>query len=140
MIWDSHPLALGATPKQVWIDGITQLENPFTVEKPFTFQSLPSIPDFEKEVKAAIKYQGLPPLSTSLAKADTIVFTNVGSVYQRSWPGIREVSSIRDDGPGVVVVQNGEISCFGSQQACLGSIKSSDETFESFDLQGGAIW
>ena len=28
VIWDSHPLALGATPRQIYIDGAHQLENP----------------------------------------------------------------------------------------------------------------
>ena len=25
VLWDSHPLRLGATPRQVWIDGVIQL-------------------------------------------------------------------------------------------------------------------
>ncbi|KAI0710537.1 hypothetical protein C8Q76DRAFT_858520 [Earliella scabrosa] len=25
VLWDSHPLALGATPQQVWIDGVAQI-------------------------------------------------------------------------------------------------------------------
>ncbi|GAA5872453.1 hypothetical protein JCM1840_006065 [Sporobolomyces johnsonii] len=28
VLWSSHPLALGATPQQVWIDGVPQLEKP----------------------------------------------------------------------------------------------------------------
>ena len=132
-------MALGATPKQVWIDGIAQIENPYVLEKPITFQSLPTTPDFDKQAKAAIEYQGLPPLTPSQAKADTIVFTNVSSVYERSWPTIREVFSTRDGEPGVVVVRKGEIACFGSRHACLASIGSLGQEFESFDLQGGSI-
>jgi hypothetical protein len=139
VIWDSHPLALGATPKQVWIDGIAQIENPYVLEKPITFQSLPTTPDFEQQAKAAIEYQGLPPLTPIRAKADTIVFTNVSSVYERSWPTIQEVFSARDGEPGVAVVRKGEIACFGSRHACLASISSLDQEFESFDLKGGSI-
>jgi len=133
-------LALGATPKQVWIDGIAQIENPYVSEKPVTFQSLPATPDFEKQMKAAIEYQGLPPLTPSRAKVDTIVFTNVSSVYERGWPTIQEVFSARDGEPGVVVVRKGEIACFGSRHTCLVSISSVDQEFETFDLQGGSIW
>ena len=132
-------MALGATPKQVWIDGIAQIENPYTSEKPITFQSLPTTPNFEKEAKAAIQYQGLPPLAPSRATADIIVFTNVSSIYERSWPSIQEVFSARDDEPGVVIVRKGEIACFGSRHTCLEPINTLDQTFETFDLQGGSI-
>lgn len=138
-MWDSHPLALGATPKQVWIDGIAQIGYPYISEKHSAFQSLPKTPDFDKEAKAAIEYQGLPPLMPSRAKADTIVFTNVSSVYERNWPSIQEVFSARDGEPGVVVVQKGKIACFGSRHACIGSTSTLDQAFESFDLQGGSI-
>ncbi|KAF8558348.1 composite domain of metallo-dependent hydrolase [Imleria badia] len=139
VIWDSHPLALAATPKQVWIDGIAQIENPYISEKPIAFQSLPSTPDFGEQAKVAIEYQGLPPLMPNRAKADTIVFTNVSSVYERTWPSIQEVFSPRDGESGVVVVRKGEIACYGSRPACLASISSLDQEFESFDLQGGSI-
>ena len=132
-------MALGATPKQVWIDGIAQIETPYVSEKPITFQTLPTTPDFGEQVKAAIQYQGLPPLTPNRAKADTIVFTNVSSVYERSWPSIQEVFSARDGEPGVVVVRKGEIACFGSRHVCLASISALDHEFESFDLQGGSI-
>ena len=44
IIWDSHPLALGATPRQVYIDGIPQLEKPQELNKPSKFQTLPKTP------------------------------------------------------------------------------------------------
>ena len=37
VIWDSHPLALGATPRQVYIDGIPQLEKSQELNKPSKF-------------------------------------------------------------------------------------------------------
>ncbi|KAG9316550.1 carbohydrate esterase family 9 protein [Chiua virens] len=139
VMWDSHPLALGATPKQVWIDGIAQIDNPHTSEKPIAFQSPPTTPNFDKEAEAAIKYEGLPPLMPTPAKADTIVFTNVSSVYERSGSNIQEMFNARDSEPGVVVVQNGEIVCYGSRHGCLAPITTSEQIFESFDLQGGSI-
>ncbi|KAG6372339.1 carbohydrate esterase family 9 protein [Boletus reticuloceps] len=114
VIWDSHPLALGATPKQVWIDGIAQIENPYVSEKPITFQTLPTTPDFEEQAKAAIKYQGLPPLTPSRAKADTVVFTN--SLYERA---------------SLHVLDHGVFALHLSTHWI--------KNFDSFDLQGGSI-
>ena len=51
VLWDSHPLQLGATPKQVWIDGIRQLGNPVVGEKGEAMQRVPKTPDWERERK-----------------------------------------------------------------------------------------
>ena len=49
VLWDSHPLALGATPQQVWIDGVAQINAPHLLTKPEAFQELPKTPNFDKE-------------------------------------------------------------------------------------------
>lgn len=55
MIWDSHPLALGATPVQVIIDGIPQLPAKYVVEKPQSFQVVPKVPNFDEEAKKTVR-------------------------------------------------------------------------------------
>ena len=55
VIWDSHPLALGATPIQVIIDGIPQLPARFVVEKPHSFQVVPKVPNFDKEANSTVR-------------------------------------------------------------------------------------
>ena len=55
VIWDSHPLALGATPIQVIIDGIPQLSTKFVVEKPESFQVAPKAPNFDKESNQTVR-------------------------------------------------------------------------------------
>ena len=77
VIWDSHPLALGATPIQVFIDGISQLQNPEIVTKSAEFQVAPCTPDFARETAEAIAYDGLPPIAPEKTKTGTFIFTNV---------------------------------------------------------------
>ena len=96
MLWDSHPLALGATPQQVWIDGIAQLESPHLLVKPASFQKVPETPNFDKEARETVEYEGLPPLEPKrLDKEDYLVIHNVASMYEkvlhpgldhRDWP------------------------------------------------------
>ncbi|KAH7888764.1 composite domain of metallo-dependent hydrolase [Phlebopus sp. FC_14] len=117
VLWDSHPLALGATPEQVWIDGIPQFDDPQVSKKPLSFQTVPSVPDFDKEAAAAVHYDGLPPLLTTKAKSDTVLLYNT---------------------TGVVVLNNGEIDCYGSYANCIAPLGSL-EPFEWADLQGGSI-
>ena len=76
VLWDSHPLALGSTPQQVWIDGIPQLTNPRTLTKSTAFQHLPNVPNFDKEAKETLKHDGLPPLEPKSSLKDTVIFAN----------------------------------------------------------------
>ena len=112
VLWDSHPLALGATPKQVFIDGIAQLKSPHSVKKPIEFQVPPKVPNFDKEAKDAVKYEGLPPLLPS-SKIDSAIFTNVRKLYTRDISGtkIRSLDYAKEGNYGVVIVVKGNVLC-----------------------------
>ncbi|KAJ6572059.1 carbohydrate esterase family 9 protein [Mycena capillaripes] len=135
VVWDSHPLALGAAPKQVYIDGIAQIEKPYTSAKPKSVQHVPATPNFDKEIADAIKYEGLPPLEPETAKSDVVVFRNVGSIYLKN-PETRRVNEVFSSAgaDGVVVVQNGRIVCHG---ICPSALSRSDALH--LDLEGGSI-
>ncbi|KAG8897875.1 hypothetical protein FRC00_003701, partial [Tulasnella sp. 408] len=81
VVWDSHPLSLGATPSQVYIDGIPQIEKPVKVPKPEALQHPPKAPSWDKEAKDAVKYRGLPPLKGN--KAEEVILYNIKSVWER---------------------------------------------------------
>ncbi|KAI0643981.1 carbohydrate esterase family 9 protein [Trametes meyenii] len=141
ILWDSHPLALGATPQQVWIDGIAQLEAPHLLSKPPPLQVRPKTPNFDKEAEEALKYDGLPPLEPKPSRSRTVVFTNVSAIYLREGRAIREfyaahgeISAAR---AGEAVVQNGRIACIRTMRnSCRYAI---DDDAEYIDLEGGAI-
>ncbi|GLB37488.1 putative carbohydrate esterase family 9 protein [Lyophyllum shimeji] len=135
IVWDSHPLALGATPKQVYIDGIAQIASPFSVDKPAPFQEIPETPNFDNEAKDALKYDGLPPLEPAEDVTGFVVFTNVSSIYLRRGHTIREVPFTATHGGGkTVVVENGNVVCAGD---CVEAMISPDA--RRIDLEGGSI-
>ncbi|TDL21725.1 carbohydrate esterase family 9 protein [Rickenella mellea] len=138
VVWDSHPLALGATPTQVFIDGIAQLKAPHTVTKPKSFQKLPETPNFDKEAADALKYEGLPPLAPNKSKGNMVVFTNVKTMYRRDHEGVQETLLSSSTELGVVVVRDGNVICSGLEASCASSV-SGYESVEYVDLQGGAI-
>ncbi|KAF8207137.1 carbohydrate esterase family 9 protein [Mycena galopus ATCC 62051] len=115
VVWDSHPLVLGATPVQVFIDGIPQLQDAYVVEKPQAFQRAPSVPNFDKEAQEAVKHDGLPPLEPTTIKTRPVVFINVQSVFTPDADfGVQQVFSAADDRAlGTVVTENGHITCVG---------------------------
>lgn len=142
-MFDSHPLALGATPKQVYIDGISQVESPFSVQKPRELQEAPKVPNFDKEAEDAIKYEGLPPLLTEKNRiTGDVLFKNVKNVYMpiRSKISHSQLFSSVVDGeraPPSVLVQRGRITCMG--RCTQEKVMARTVNVTIIDLEGGAL-
>ncbi|KAJ7154776.1 carbohydrate esterase family 9 protein [Mycena filopes] len=141
IIWDSHPLALGAAPTQVFIDGIAQISEPFVSPKPPPAQHAPVTPNWDQETQNTINHEGLPPLEPTRAEASVVVFENVGSMFVKDRQGrnVVEVFSATNTGEdrGVVVVDEGEIICSGVRASCLGVLPPAGVLY--IDLEGGSI-
>ena len=143
VLWDSHPLALGATPQQVWIDGIAQLEVPHLLFKPAAFQKVPKVPDFDKEMKQTLEYDGLPPLAAAPASSRTVVFTNVSSVFLRDAESasINEAFTLASSGlAAAFVVRDGVPICYGPPTTtCATALQDLGADAQYVDLEGGAV-
>ena len=124
----------------MFIDGIAQLDYPHTLSEYVPPPRAPKTPDFEEEAKAAVEYEGLPPLRPKEPTPQAILFTNLTNVWIRKG---NKVHSVLDDltSPtdraerGVVGVKAGSIICVTAKEC---------EQFESLaerivDLEGGAI-
>ncbi|KAG6845918.1 hypothetical protein H0H87_000724 [Tephrocybe sp. NHM501043] len=135
IVWDSHPLALGAAPKQVYIDGIPQIAKPFSIVKPEAFQVAPETPKFDDEVERTLLYDGLPPLKPSNDDSNVVVFSNVSSVYLRKGHAVVEAFTATLEGNhGTVIVDSGVITCAGD---C--SDASKVHNARRIDLEGGSV-
>ncbi|KZV83009.1 hypothetical protein EXIGLDRAFT_729044 [Exidia glandulosa HHB12029] len=136
VIWDAHPLALSATPKQVVIDGIPQLKPPHahTVDKPAFLQRVPKTPNFDKEAKEAVEYEGLPPL-VPRRRVKSVAFVNVSAVYTH------ELDEQQYTSGATVLVEGGEIvwTCTGTGGRCSERLQTVPSLEETVDLQGGVL-
>lgn len=139
VVWDSHPLALGATPKQVFIDGISQLAEPHVLAKPDSLQLEPKVPNWDKEAKAALKFDGLPPLHVPdhKKKTGTMAFVNVNEILEKdTTAGATRSSFVQQQlSGGVVIVHKGKILCSGACTSSLQGISAENIV----DLAGGSI-
>jgi hypothetical protein len=137
-IWDAHPLTIGATPQQVFIDGIAQLTEPNVLTKPQQLQIEPKTPNWDKEAKEALKYEGLPPLDGKKTKG-TIAFVNVNELIKKDAAGVVQSSFVhsRTKNDGVVIVKDGRIQCVGTPFSCSNLKDIQAENI--VDLHGGAI-
>ncbi|KAL5518561.1 hypothetical protein ACEPAH_244 [Sanghuangporus vaninii] len=141
VLWDSHPLALGATPRQVFIDGVPQFDSTYEPPalKPETFQNVPETPDFGKEAEDAVKYEGLQPLEPEKSVAGTVIFANVSSLTTRASGGIVvDVFGASSDGEsGILVTRAGKVVCAGMQESCSRFLSEPEAVI--VNLKGGAI-
>ena len=110
VIWDRHPLALGAKPTRVFIDG----------EQLFEAGRLPP-PAFSapRQAENAQEFQlegscAPPQHSSRVAEGGVIEIADYAIVGATIWT-MRSSQPIRN---GVVTVQNGIVTCVGSQSSC----------------------
>lgn len=132
VIWDSHPLSLGATPLQVFIDGIRQFQAPQVSIKPPFMQRCPDTPNFDKEATEAFEHEGLPPLIPK--SVQHAIFINVSGVYTRTTGDLS-----LEEHPEVVVARGGEIICTGTRLTCSKTLDEVDDEVAVIDLEGGVI-
>ena len=150
VLWDSHPLRLGATPVKVWIDGVLQIPLPSKTDGKEShievgkgkegdeWKQLQETPNWDKERKVALRWDGLPPLE-GRKFSTKVVFINVQEVWKRSWNGdIERAFSAEPSGGqhvqlGTVIVEEGRMTCIGMH--CSGNGGDATE----IDLHGGTI-
>ncbi|KAH8825073.1 composite domain of metallo-dependent hydrolase [Flagelloscypha sp. PMI_526] len=132
VIWDSHPLNIAATPKQVYIDGIAQLNKPHLPEKPAELHDLFAAPNFDKQVEDTLKWDGLPPLRPKFTSGD-VLFVNVTKIFSRQADEIWS-QTLHSSVDGILV-RSGRIICVGArcQESAVGNAMI-------VNLQGGSIF
>ncbi|GLB34476.1 putative carbohydrate esterase family 9 protein [Lyophyllum shimeji] len=153
-IWDSHPLSLGATPAQVYIDGIAQIRGPHVLVKPEALQHPPKTPDWEAEARKTIEFEGLPPLrgrkirwggwsqddGATKSAGSGVKFVGVKSVWTTDEEGHVHAMFDEEDntegGGHSVVVRDGSV-VFCSRDSFYECDDSRVQ--EVVDLQGGSL-
>jgi hypothetical protein len=141
VVWDSHPLQLGATPVQVYIDGIAQLEAPHhATRSKASLQALPKVPDWGNEAQIHKDARGDPDYAALLkgksALHGDVAFVNVRNVWIRgeSEDGLVDLAADEEVGPKTVLIRDGRIACVG--RACAGE---SLVGLDLVDLKMGSI-
>ncbi|KAI5900749.1 uncharacterized protein SCHCODRAFT_02483778 [Schizophyllum commune H4-8] len=130
VIWDSHPLQLGATPTQVFVDGAAQLDHPVvTANKDKALQTSPAVPDWADEAASTIGYEGLPPLAPENIKEQAVVFTGVREIITHNGTTVTSAEDL------AVIARDGVITCVGIH--CAGVTDAAGARI--VELEGGAL-
>ncbi|KAL8291602.1 hypothetical protein RQP46_001860 [Phenoliferia psychrophenolica] len=138
VLWDSHPLSLGATPTQVFIDGISQLDHPYPAKAFSVSEIPPPVATMPKDPLTLRDDDDSLHGADGIAAAtflDEVLFTNVSEVLLKSSESGSLESLGQADGPVSVLVQDGKIACLGT--SCSSS--SSSSSTRIINLQGGSL-
>lgn len=118
VIWDSHPLSVGATPLQVYIDGKSTLDPKKVAETlpPVTEASQKQV---EKPKMRTQPEQGIKEDMCRVLKAnfgETITITGIKKSFLEL-PGSKSSSEHNL----TMVLEDGKLVCLGSQDTCVSS-------------------
>jgi len=121
VVWDSHPLGLGATPLEVYIDGIPQFDTPISVlskksNKDSTRNDIIKNKEKEKE-----------------RTASSVIIKNIGKVFVDENTIIESTNSSLKENISMMV-KDGLIECVGTD-----CIIPNNNSLEVIDLKGGYI-
>ncbi|THH05912.1 hypothetical protein EW146_g9771 [Bondarzewia mesenterica] len=159
VLWDSHPLRVGATPKSVWIDGIMQVGEGVVVgrgKEGREWREVPQVPDWTEERRRAVEWDGVPPLEAG-SQGDTgrVVFRNVSEMLRvargrggddvdsvvSEWNlrgGETDVTRVGEE--GIVVVDAGKVICAGIAGECDSFVEGNRGAhIRMVDLRGGSL-
>lgn len=119
VVWDAHPLSVGATPRQVYIDGI-ELLDPNTVEKSMaqvvaTSSSDRAEPAMRATVAPAEREDTCAPARTT---DRTFVVTGIERSFLHAPSEVKDDVGDEAQGPLTLVVEYGAVTCLGAGSRC----------------------
>jgi imidazolonepropionase-like amidohydrolase len=116
VVWNSHPLSVGATAMQVYIDGRATLDPKTVAESGATYaKDEQTKPLVQKTTLASTERS---ELCEQVEKAGArITITGITESYLESFPSSKEANT-------TMVIQNGKIICFASHADCSPHITS----------------
>lgn len=147
VLWSSHPLSLGATPSEVIIDGIRQLDGRHAIELPsegeYDRRNGPSIATVPESKRDPLReqddgYDFTTERRTSRSGREwvrSVKFVNVREVFVRH--GF-DVDDSKDELYEVVVAGT-EIRCVSKNCPSSSSSSSDAQATKVIDLQGGSL-
>lgn len=136
VLWDSHPLSLGATPLQVYIDGIPQLEKVFSAKPLSTSLVAPPIASMPVDPITLQEDDDSYRAPVVVEQFDEIFFQNVAEVLLKN--DKKKHSGLHSYGkdlpiPFSVHIKHGAIHCIGE---CT---EPTSPSITTVDLKGGSL-
>jgi len=111
VVWDSHPLSVGATPQQVYIDGRPTLDETKVIESSQKSES-DKRPQFEPKMRTRLATHVKEDFCQKVEQINTVI-TGITKSYLKSTNG----KSLTSENL-TMVLKSGKVLCFGSTAEC----------------------
>lgn len=148
VVWDAHPLSSGATPLQVFIDGRAQLEEAQVKESMGTTftaadaghagagiiepQTRFEVSDEQRESTCSQAYES----------GQSFVIDGIQKAFVDNYPELASKLAQVDNEPLKLIVEDGQIACFGPAAACAeaeGNVERNGKKALRLSLQNGHV-
>lgn len=141
VLWDRHPLTLGATPTAVYVDGTSQFEtmHPSGASvhptQPYSANYTSELHRVRSQVDEIAEGRALA-FPTSMASLEEGVLVHLSAAYLREKGRI--VAHTFAGHTGVVTYANGTVHCVGSAAECLAD-EATWAHVRHIDVRGGVV-
>ncbi|EHK48366.1 carbohydrate esterase family 9 protein [Trichoderma atroviride IMI 206040] len=147
VVWDSHPLSIGATPLQVFIDGRAQLDESQVKESMDTSFTAARAEDSNVSFEPQMRYevsdaQREQTCSQAYEAGQSFVIDGIQKAFVDNYPELAASAAQADNEPLKLVVEDGEISCFGAAASCTeaeNKFKTNGNKVLHLSLQNGHV-
>ncbi|KAK2031860.1 hypothetical protein LX32DRAFT_712463 [Colletotrichum zoysiae] len=145
VVWDAHPLSVGATPLQVYIDGNPQLEDPAVRESMGTTfneasakEALPVAPRMRTELEPEKREAFCGKAKKGKA---SFVINGITSTFLQNHPQMPTVFRDVSGGNYTLVVSDGAVACLDTPGGCSSAVAraSADAEVVTLDLSNGHV-
>lgn len=130
VVWDSHPLSVGATPVQVYIDGIATLEDKSTLNVVPRFHSK-DMNQPQSRIRTVLPASEKKEIcDPAMSKNGKVTIKGITKSYLNP-----HSSSESSDGNLTIVLNDGKVICLDTESICLLASQNSS----TITLQNGHI-
>ncbi|GKT47977.1 uncharacterized protein ColSpa_08158 [Colletotrichum spaethianum] len=145
VVWDAHPLSIGATPLQVYIDGNPQLEHQIVQESMGTTfneasakEALPVTPKMRTELEPEKREAFCS--KTKKAKAGFVI-NGITNTFLENHPQMPTVFRDVSRGNLTLVISNGAVVCLNTPEDCSSAVAlvSANADVTTLDLTNGHV-
>jgi imidazolonepropionase-like amidohydrolase len=146
VVWDNHPLAVAATPLQVFIDGIPQLDNDKVREATgsvFHEEATAAQRDLRPQVRTEPDEDRKEEFcSEATQPGQSFIITGIRKALVKSNPQLQVmVDSVDTQSALQLVVSNGNVVCLGTEQTCASQVTAlkTTATVSEIHLENGHL-
>ncbi|KAH8651044.1 hypothetical protein BX600DRAFT_387377 [Xylariales sp. PMI_506] len=140
VVWDSHPLSIGSTPQQVFIDGIATLDSKVVEESTgYSLESSAKRPSSMKPIMRTRKSRKDSDDFCLLArhKSQNFVVHGIKKSFLDHYSDFPASVSVSENGNLTMVVKNGTVSCIGASEICREEVIAVGNDAVTIGLQNG---